>query len=404
MIRGSISLFGFKHETTHFTVSQLGVVVMPASFVRGKRTAKTNQRYSTSTYMPCDFTRAPPPQAPAFENDQEIPSKSKELLQVGTNLISRYNITGRLSKGTFGFVYSGEDTFTKKAVALKAMTARHTNIAIREKSSLMLLNKEENKYVARLLDFIILDKSAVGKVCKYVLVLPKYEKNLYEQIKSVREEEGDEAGLSVRTQELVLSDVLNGLKFIHKSGIMHLDLKPENIMYNKVNLRPVWTIIDFGNAEPKSGLDVYYDAVTPWYRAPEICVGAKFYETADIWSIGCLIYEIQVGMPLFDGFSNLKLIEKHFIELGAPPVEFLRLPLQPHINTMRHILVGRQGGVRYTIMRRSESTKPKSTIGKAVRLKDYMYSCLRWLPSERPSAKVLFAQLEQEVAEGRVGS
>lgn len=354
--------------------------------------------------MPFGFTRAPPPVVPIREDQEEQPVDPNSPLQIGTTLFSRYNINGRISRGTFGFVYSGEDTFTKQAVALKVMTAKYKNIAIREKSSLTLLNKEENKYVSRLLDFLVLDKYAVGDMGKYALVLPRYEMNLYEQIKKARRERGGEGGLSARSQELVLSDVLNGLRFIHRSGLMHLDLKPENIMYSKINLRPNWTIIDFGNAESKFGLDVYYDAVTPWYRAPEICVGAKYTEKADMWSIGCLIYEMQVGKPLFVAEINSKLIHKYIIELGAPPPAFLSLPLPPRKNQIKYLKVGKEGDVEFVRTRRSDYSEPKSIIGKAEALTLYMYSCLRWMPSERTSSELLYTRLQKEIIEGTVHS
>jgi len=354
--------------------------------------------------MPFGFTRAPPPGVPNCEQQEEPPIDHNNPLKIGTTLFSRYNIIGRLSQGTFGFVYSGEDTFTKQAVALKVMSAKYKNIAIREKSTLTLLNKEENKYVSRLLDFLILDKYAVGDMGKYALVLPQYERNLYEHLKEARQERGGEGGLSARSQELVLSDVLNGLRFIHKSGIMHLDLKPENIMCSKVNLRPNWTIIDFGNAESKFGLDIYYDAVTPWYRAPEICVGAKYTEKADMWSIGCLIYEIQVGKPLFVAETNSKLIHKCFTELGAPPAAFLSLPLPPRKKEIKYLKAGKNGTVEFVRTRRSDIREPQSVIGKAETLTSYMHACLRWMPSERTSADILYTTLQKEVIEGVVYS
>lgn len=354
--------------------------------------------------MPFGFTRAPPPDIPICEDQEEQPVEQNNPLQIGTTLFSRYNITDRLSQGTFGVVYSGEDTFTKQEVALKVMSAKHKNIAIREKSSLTLLNKEENKYVSRLLDFLILDKYAVGDTGKYALVLPRYERNLYDQIKIARRERGEEGGLSARSQEMVLSDVLNGLRFVHRSGLMHLDLKPENIMYSKINLRPSWTIIDFGNAESKFGLDLYYDAVTPWYRAPEICVGAIFSEKADMWSVGCLIYEMQVGAPLFLAHTNSKLIHKYCTELGAPPSAFLSLPLRPRKNEIKYLKADKDGNVVFVRTRRSDFKDPQSIIGKAETLTRYMFSCLRWMPSERTSAEILYTTLQKEVIEGFVHS
>ena len=140
--------------------------------------------------MPFGFTRSSQSTKNICELQDKQPQDNTDLIEIGTTIFSRYNITGKLSHGAFGYVYEGEDTFTKKTVALKVMTKKYTSLAIQEKSCLMLLNKEENKFVCRLLDFLTLDRLAVENKGKYVIVLPKYEKNLYEYIKECRNERG----------------------------------------------------------------------------------------------------------------------------------------------------------------------------------------------------------------------
>ena len=349
--------------------------------------------------MPSSFIDSPPNDATITEEPGDG-VQERERLGIGSTVVSRYKVVARLSKGTFGHVYEGEDTYTKKPVALKVLMAKHSNIALREKRSLWLLNKDECKYVARMLEFLVLDEWAMGHQPKHVIIFPKYEENLYQYSRAAqRAADSDTRGLSYRIQKQALTDLLRGLVFIHEHGLMHLDIKPENIVLNKTNPRPNWTIIDFGNSERNHQLDVYYEAVTPWYRAPEICVGAKYTEKADMWSVGCIIYEIEAGTPLFSVEGSARVLQRHFEELGAPPNEFMNLSLPPRTTTLTHVERGPDGEIVYAGAPSERRRRGVPTLSRTWQLKKHCLACLRWMPSERPSAKTLLTCIEQEVAE-----
>ena len=99
---------------------------------------------------------------------------------------------------------------------------------------------------------------------------------------------------------------------------MHRDLKPSNILIDpKYNVK----IADFGLARTFNlPLKTYtHEVVTLWYRAPEILLGQKVYSTAvDIWSMGCIFYEIAHKKPLFFGDSEIGQIFKIFRMMGTP--------------------------------------------------------------------------------------
>lgn len=94
------------------------------------------------------------------------------------------------------------------------------------------------------------------------------------------------------------------LKYLHSGSIIHRDLKPSNIL---INSNCIIKLCDFGLVRSILSLDeniitLTEGVATRWYRAPEVLLGSTKYSTpADIWSFGCIIYEILVQKPMFPG-------------------------------------------------------------------------------------------------------
>ena len=115
----------------------------------------------------------------------------------------------------------------------------------------------------------------------------------------------------------VLYHILLGVHAAHVNRVIHRDLKPANILLKD----GLWKIADFGIARsfcvPQRPLS--NEVVTIWYRAPELIYGSEDYSLpVDIWSIGCIFYELCNLMPLFMGENPLQIAKLFNDRLGTP--------------------------------------------------------------------------------------
>jgi serine/threonine protein kinase len=137
--------------------------------------------------------------------------------------------------------------------------------------------------------------------------------------------------------------LLKGMDFCHARGIMHRDLKPQNLLVDK---KGVLKLADFGLARAfmipvrsythevriryskinqgclTREISLCLQVVTLWYRAPEILLGQKTYSPAvDMWSIGCIFAELINHRPLWPGDSEIDELYRIFRSLGTPTTE-----------------------------------------------------------------------------------
>lgn len=119
-----------------------------------------------------------------------------------------------------------------------------------------------------------------------------------------------------------------GLDQMHQKGVSHRDLKPENILLKQTKkghtdaLSLQVKVADLGAAKvldkSERRMNTPY-VVSRYYRAPELILGSHFYDQSiDIWSAGCILFELMTRTPLFPGDSEgLQLLEQAQI-LGMP--------------------------------------------------------------------------------------
>lgn len=233
---------------------------------------------------------------------------------------NRYLILDVLGQGTFGQVVKCQNLRTQEVVAVKVIKNRtaYFNQSMMEVSVLDLLNqkldKNDDHHLLRLKDTFIHRQH----LC---LVFELLSVNLYELIK-----QNQFRGLSTTLVRVFAQQLLNGLTLLNKARLIHCDLKPENILLKNLE-SPIIKIIDFGSACDERQT-VYTYIQSRFYRSPEVLLGLPYSSAIDMWSLGCIVVELFLGLPLFPGSSEYNQVSRIVEMLGMPPVWMLEMGKQ----------------------------------------------------------------------------
>mgnify|MGYP003685684935 CR=1 FL=1 len=110
-------------------------------------------------------------------------------------------------------------------------------------------------------------------------------------------------GLSISLVRFFAKQLLQALVLLRREGIMHCDLKPENILLRNLQ-SPTIKIIDFGSACYAAQRPTSTYIQSRFYRSPEVLLGHPYGVEVDTWSLGCIVGEFFLGLPLFPGESE----------------------------------------------------------------------------------------------------
>ena len=223
--------------------------------------------------------------------------------------LARYKkIEKPLGEGTYGVVYKAKDIRTGDIVALKKIRLEVEDegvpsTALREISVLKTL---DHPNVVKL-------KDVEHSENRLYLVFEYLDQDLKKYMDSCRRGPIDPLLVKSYVYQMLL-----GIEFCHKRGVMHRDLKPQNLLIDKSgNLK----LADFGLARAFCiPVRAYtHEVITLWYRAPEILLGGRHYSTGvDMWSIGCIFAELANKRPLWPGDSEIDMLFRIFRLLGTP--------------------------------------------------------------------------------------
>uniref|UniRef100_A0A0D9VY26 non-specific serine/threonine protein kinase n=1 Tax=Leersia perrieri TaxID=77586 RepID=A0A0D9VY26_9ORYZ len=240
------------------------------------------------------------------------------IYHFGEVLQDRYEITARRGKGVFSTVVHARDLKAQKdghrEVAIKIICNNIEKSGKREISILEKLantDREEKQHCVRIISSFMHH----NHLC---IVLESLHMNLHEAIKKL----GHGTGLKLTSVRAYSKQIFIALKHLRNSGVLHCDIKPDNILVNKDSNS--LKLCDFGSAMSAENNEITPYLVSRFYRAPEIILGLPYDHPLDMWSAGCCLSELYTGKVLFDGSTNNDMLRLHMELKGPFPKKMLR--------------------------------------------------------------------------------
>lgn len=217
---------------------------------------------------------------------------------------------GHCGEGTYGVVYKAKDKQTDDLVALKRIRLEVEDEGIPSTTlrEIAVLRQLRHPNIVEL-------NNVVQEDGKLYLVFEFVDKDLKKYF------EATEGPLPWNLIKSYTKQLLAGLEYCHVRGVMHRDLKPQNILVSRDGRLK---IADFGLARAfvPPIRPFTHEVVTLWYRPPEILLGCKTYALpVDMWAVGTILAEMVTKRPLFPGDSEIDELYKIFRVMGTPSEE-----------------------------------------------------------------------------------
>ncbi|XP_005108053.1 homeodomain-interacting protein kinase 2 [Aplysia californica] len=200
------------------------------------------------------------------------------------------------------------------------------------------------------------------------LVFEMLEQNLYDFLKQNKFQP-----LPLKYIRPITYQVLHALGKLKELGLIHADLKPENIMLvDPVRFPYRVKVIDFGSASHVSKALPSTYLQSRYYRAPEILLGLPFCEAIDMWSLGCVIAELFLGWPLYPGSSEYDQIRYISQTQGLPAEHMLSAATKTNRFFVRD---NTDGSYPFWRLKSPEEHEHETKI-KSKEARKYIFNCL----------------------------
>ncbi|XP_015238329.1 PREDICTED: serine/threonine-protein kinase 36 [Cyprinodon variegatus] len=207
-----------------------------------------------------------------------------------------YHVLNLVGEGSYGRVYKGRKKFTGQVVALKFMpkVGRSEKELRNLKREIEIMRDLQHPNIVQLFDSFETETE--------VVVVTEYAEG---QLFQILEDDGNLPEKQVRG---IACQLVSALYYLHSHRILHRDMKPQNILLGKSG---VVKLCDFGFARAMSVSTLVLTSIkgTPLYMSPEIVEEKPYDHTADLWALGCILYELHTGVPPFYTNSIFHLVQ-----------------------------------------------------------------------------------------------
>ncbi|KAK9760368.1 kinase subunit of RNA polymerase II carboxy-terminal domain kinase I, variant 2, partial [Basidiobolus ranarum] len=230
------------------------------------------------------------------------------LAGVKSRSLDIYEKIDQVGEGTYGKVYKARNRHTGIIVALKRirMESEKEGFPVTAMREIKLLQSMNHNHIIKIHE-IAVNKGSVYMVLDYMdydltgfLAYPKLE-------------------LTHAHIKCLMKQILEGIHYLHVKNVLHRDIKGSNILMNR---KGEIKLADFGLARihERNRLKDYTNRViTLWYRPPELLLGAtKYGAEVDIWSVGCIMMELFLRKPIFQGSDEISQLEQIYRIMGVP--------------------------------------------------------------------------------------
>lgn len=261
------------------------------------------------------LTEGPPPQASYAWSVAVDPAADALSVQgeelIGVLLAERYEILALLGQGGMGAVYKARDTELDRLVALKLIRpelASNPEILRRFKQELILAREVTHRNVIRIFDL------GQAKGIKFITMEFVEGRDLRAVLKEKGKLPPDEA-------VKIIAQVCRALEAAHAAGVVHRDLKPQNIMLDS---KDRVFVMDFGIAHSLETPGMTQTGAlmgTPEYMSPEQARGMKVDARSDLFALGIIFYEMLTGVSPYKADTAIATLLKRTQECARPPAD-----------------------------------------------------------------------------------
>ena len=228
---------------------------------------------------------------------------------LGQIIDERYLLDRFLDSGASGHVYRARGIRFTRHFAIKIVDTNRTgDEEFREQMvrafqrEIDTLSQIKNPHVVGVYEAIKLSKTIFGLVMEYI------DGQTLDQLLEERQR------LTIKDAVSIVKQIANGLQEAHRNGIIHRDIKPQNIMVEKLPASGLFArVLDFGIAHVVgSNQQSHRFFGTPLYASPEQCRGNSALDSrTDIYSLGCLLFHLLTGQPPFPFTNALRVMDAH---------------------------------------------------------------------------------------------